>query len=184
LNRRGFEIYRRNFVQAAVFNSKDTMKNEPLQNQLRELAWRRKLTGAERAELRAQPEAQADLELESRLSDALARVPDAPVPSNFTARVLQSIEREEARGARTQSGSWYWRVLVPRIAVAVAVVAFAGLAYQHHESDKRAQLARDVALLARAQSLPSVEALKNFDAIQRMSQTTTRADVELLALLK
>ncbi|MGD0745345.1 MAG: hypothetical protein ABSA45_09335 [Verrucomicrobiota bacterium] len=160
------------------------MKNEPRQNPLRELVWRRKLTGAERAELRAQPEAPADLELESLLSEALARVPDAPVPSNFTARVLQAIEREEARGARTWSWSWYWRVLAPRVAVAVAVVGFAGLAYQHREFDKRAALARDVALLAEARSAPSVEALKNFDAIQRMSQTAPRADDELLALLK
>ena len=160
------------------------MKNEPLQNQLRELAWRRKLTEAERTELRAQPEAQADLELESRLSEALARVPDAPMPSNFTARVLQAIEREEAHAVRTRSWSWYWRVLVPRVAVAVAVVGFAGLAYQHHEFDKRVQLARDIALLAQAQPMPSVEALKNFDAIQRMSQTTPRADDELLALLR
>ncbi len=164
-----------------VFNSKDTMKNEPLQNPLRELAWRRKLTEAERAELRAQPEAQADLELESRLSEALARVPDASVPSNFTARVLQAIEREEARAGRTRSWSWYWRVLVPRVAVAVAVVGFAGLAYQRHELDKRAQLAKDIALLAEAQPVPSVEALKNFDAIERMSQPA-RADEELLAL--
>jgi hypothetical protein len=184
LNRSGFEIFRRNFVQAAVFNSKDTMKNEPFQNQLRELAWRRKLTGAERAGLRAQPEAQADLELESRLSDALAHVPDAPMPSNFTARVLQSIEREAARGARTGSWSWYWRVLAPRAAVAVAVVGFAGLAYQHHEFGERAQLARDVALLAQAQPMPGVEALKNFDAIQRMSQTMPQADDKLLALLQ
>ena len=129
----------------------DTMTDEPLQNQLRELAWRRKLTDAEKAGLRTQPEAQADLELESRLSQALARVPDAPVPSNFTARVLQAVEREEARGARTRGWSWYWRVLIPRAAVAVAVVGFAGLAYQHHQFDKRAQLARDVALLAKAQ---------------------------------
>ncbi len=160
------------------------MKNEPLHNQLRELAWRRKLTDAEKNGLRAQPEAQADLELESRLSEALARVPDAPVPSNFTARVLQAIEREELRGARARSWSWYWRVLVPRAAVAVAVVGFAGVAYQHHEFDKRAQLAKAVALLAEAQPLPSVEALKNFDAIQRMSQTTPQADDKLLALLQ
>ena len=160
------------------------MKNEPLQNQLRELAWRRKLTGSERAGLRTQPEAEADLELESRLSEALARVPDAPMPSNFTARVLQAVEREEASGAPRRSWSWHWRVLVPRVAVAVAVVGFAGLAYQRHEFDKRAELARDVALLADAQPVPSVEALKNFDAIQRMSQTTPRADDELLALLK
>jgi len=160
------------------------MKNEPLPDPLRELIWRRKLTDAEQAELRTQPAVQADLELESRLSEALARVPDAPVPSNFTARVLQAIEREEARGAGMQSWSWYWRVLVPRVAVAVAVVGFVGLAYQHHEFDKRVQLARDVALLAQAQPLPSVEALKNFDAIRRMSQTTPRADDELLALLQ
>jgi len=160
------------------------MKDEPLQNQLRDLAWRRNLTDAEKAGLRAQPEAQADLELESRLSEALARVPDAPVPSNFTTRVLQAVEREETRGARTQGWSWYWRVLVPRVAVVVAVVGFVGLAYQHHQFDKRAQLARDIALLAKAQPLPSVEALKNFDAIQRMSQTTVQPDDKLLALLQ
>jgi len=160
------------------------MKDEPLQNRLRELAWRRKLTEAERKELSSQPEAQADLELESRLSDALARVPDAPVPSNFTARVLQAVEREEARGARTPGWSWYWRVLIPRVAMAAAVVGLAGLAYQQHQLEKRAQLAKDVALLADAQPLPSIEALKNFDAIQRMSQTTPQADDKLLALLQ
>ena len=184
LNRRRFEIFRRNFVRPAVFNSKDMMKNEPLQNHLRELAWRRKLTEAEQAGLRAHPETQADLELESRLSEALARVPDAPVPSNFTARVLQAIEREDARGVPTRGGSWYWRVLVPRVAVAAVVVGFAGLAYQHHEFDRRVALAKDVALLAQAQPVPSIEALKNFDAIQRLSQTPPRADDELLALLK
>jgi len=160
------------------------MKNEPLQNQLRELAWRRKLTEAEKTGLRAQPEAQADLELELRLSEALARVPDAPMPSNFTARVLQAVEREEARGARTRGWSWCWRMLVPRAAVAVAVIGFAGLAYQHHEFGKRVQLARDIALLTQAQPMPSLEALKNFDAIQRMSQITPQADDKLLALLQ
>jgi len=160
------------------------MKNEPLQNQLRELAWRRKLTDGEKDGLRAQPEAQAELELESRLSDALARMPDASLPSNFTARVIQAIEREEAHVAKTQKWSWYWRVLVPRFAVAVAIVGFAGLAYQRHEVGKRAEFARDIALLAQAQPVPSVEVLKNFDAIQRLSQTTPRADDELLALLQ
>jgi len=160
------------------------MKDEPLQNPLRELAWRRKLTDAEKAGLRAQPEAQADLELESRLTEALARVPDAPMPSNFTARVLQAAEREATRGARLPSWSWHWRVLVPRVAVAVAVVGLAGLAYQRHALDQRAEFAKDMVLLAQAQPVPSVEALKNFDAIRRLSQTTPRADDELLALLQ
>lgn len=70
------------------------------------------------------------------------------------------------------------------VALAVAVVGFAGLAYQHHEFDKRAEFAKDIALLAQAQPMPSVETLKNFDAIQRMGQTTPRADDDLLALLQ
>ncbi|MGB7767791.1 MAG: hypothetical protein WBN22_02935 [Verrucomicrobiia bacterium] len=160
------------------------MKSEPIQNLLRELVWRRKLTDAERAELRAQPEAQADWELESRLTEGLARLPDAAVPSNFTARVLQAVEREELPAARKSDGRWWhWPALLPRAAVTAAVAVFAGLAIQHHELNaQRAQLAQSVALMAEAQPLPSVEALKNFNAIQRMSQP--RADEELLALLK
>ena len=41
----------------------DAMKNEPFSNPLRELVWRRKLTDAEKAGLRTDPETQADLEL-------------------------------------------------------------------------------------------------------------------------
>jgi hypothetical protein len=157
------------------------MKDEPLQDPLRELVWRRKLTEAERAGLRVPPETQADLELESLLTEGLARLPDAPMPSNFTARVLQVAEREERR-PRTTGWQWAWRVLVPRLAVGVAVMGIASLTYQRYEFNQRAQLAQNIARAARTQPLPSVEALKNFDAIQRMSQP--RADEELLALLQ
>lgn len=171
-----------NFAGRPVFNLKDKMKNEPIQNLLRELVWRRKLTEAEQAGLREQPETQADLELESRLTEGLARLPDAAVPSNFTARVLQAVERETARRPRPTVWQWSWRVLAPRLAVGVAVIGIAGLTYQRHEFNQRARLARNVALLARTQPMPSVEALKNFDAIQRMSQP--HADEKLLALLQ
>jgi hypothetical protein len=173
--------FRRNFVSIPVFNFKDTMKNEPLQNPLRDLVWRRKLTDANRAELRAQPEARADWELESRLTEGLARLPDAAVPSNFTARALQAVEREEM-GPRARYWRWAWHVLVPRLAVGVAVIGIAGLAYQRHEFNQRARLAKNVALVAVSQPLPSIDALKNFNAIQRMGQP--RADEELLALMQ
>jgi len=171
----------RNFAGEPVFNLKHMMKGEPYQNPLRELVWRRKLSQAERAGLRTPPEAQADWELEFRLTEGLARLPDAVVPTNFTARVLQAVEREETR-PRATGWQWTWRILVPRLAVGVAVLGIAGLSYQHHEFNQRARLARNVALVAAAQPLPSVEALKNFAAIQRMSQP--RADEELLALLQ
>lgn len=125
----------------------------------------------------------ADLKLEARLSQALARLPDAAVPSNFTARVMQAVEAEESRRARRWSFAWNWHALLPRVAVTAAAVLFAGLTLHHHEmNSRRTALARNIALVAGSQPLPSVEALKNFDAIQRMSQP--RADEELLALMQ
>ena len=133
-----------------VFSYKQTMKNDPLQNELREL---------------------------------LSRLPDAAMPSNFTARVLQAVEMEESRPAHKWNFSWNWHALLPRVAVTTAAVLFAGLTFHHHEVyNQRAALAKNVAFVADAQPLPSVDALKNFDAIQRMSQP--RADEELLALLQ
>ena len=159
------------------------MKGEPIQDQLRELVWRRKLTGAEREEPGVSAETRADLELESRLTGILGRLPDAPVPSNFTAQVLQSIEREELQAARRGGRRWWnWRVLVPRTAMAAAVAVIAGLTFEHHEMSVQRHLAQSVAQLAVGQPMPSVEALKNFNAIQRMSQP--HADEELLALLQ
>ena len=148
-------------------------------NQPDESLWRRKLAGAERAGLRAQPER----ELEARLTDALAEIPDLPVSSNFTARVLDAIEFEERQATRAQGGKGRWHFPWPRIAVAAAVLIFAGVSVQRYEANShRLELAKNVAKVA-AQPLPSVDALNNFDAIQRMSQPA-RADTELLAALQ
>ncbi len=158
------------------------MKEEP--KHLRESLWRRKLTEAERAELRTRPEIAADLALESRLSEMLAKMPDAPVSSNFTARLMRSVDLEETRQSRRRSFSWNWHALLPRLAATAALVLVAGLTAHHYElKSQRAALARNVALVAGSQPLPSVEALNNFDAIQRMSQPA-HADEELLALMQ
>ncbi len=161
------------------------MKNDAFLSKLRELNWRRQLTDAEQAELRAyfaaHPEARANWEMESALNATFARLPDAPMPSNFTARVLQAIERE---AARPHGRSWNWRMLVPRIAFAAVVVSFTGVAIHHHETYlQRVALVKSVALATRGQPVPSPEALENFDAIRRMSQPQ-HADNELLALMQ
>jgi anti-sigma factor RsiW len=167
-----------------LFKRRFSIQGKKMKNELpkwRELLWRRKLSDAEQVELRTQPEVSADLEMEIRLSETLARIPNASVPSNFTARVMQAVELEEAKKARLQS--WNWRSLLPRVAFAMVAIGFAGLALHRYELDtRRAALAQGVALVAAAEPLPSVEALKNFDAIRRMSQP--RADEELLALLQ
>jgi hypothetical protein len=153
------------------------MENQP--SNPGEALWRRKLSEAGRNALRAQPE----LELEARLTAALGQIPDAPVPSNFTARVLAAVELDEAAAARSRGWALHWRLLWPRVAAVAAILIFAGAGIQWHESrSQRAALARSVALVA-AQPAPSVDALENLDAIQRMSRPA-RADGELLAALQ
>ena len=164
------------------------MKANELHSKLRESSWRRKLTESEQAGLRAwlaaNPGARADWEMESALNAALTRLPDASVPSNFTARVLQAVEHEEAQPSRGWSWRWDWHTLVPRVAFAAAMVAFAGLAlHQHDIYSQRVALARSVAFVTGGQPAPSPEALENFDAIRRMSQPQ-HADDELLVLMQ
>src|SRR5437867_3577229 len=102
------------------------MNEDPTVTRLREIAWRRPLTGTEQAELRAwlaaHPEARDEWELELALSRVVKKLPDAAVPSNFTARVLAEAQRrdaEEARG-RSRTPAWWWRIFLPRAAVAAA----------------------------------------------------------------
>ena len=121
--------------------------------------------------------------IQNELRGLLSRLPDAPVASNFTARVMQQIDLEESRHLHKLNSIFNWRAFLPRAAVAMALILFAGLTLQHHEANvHRAALAKNVALVAEA-PMPDVDALKNFDAIRRMSQPA-RPDNELLALMK
>lgn len=159
--------------------------NESEHNPLSEKSWR-KLTPAEVAELQTwlakHPEAQADWETELHLTEALNRLPDAPVPSNFTARVLQAVERESAAGSqrRTPFGKWSLRSLLPRTAAAAVVLGAGLLAYHEHTvTERRTQLAQSVKMVP---SLPP-EILQNFDTIRKMG-SPTGPDRELIALMQ
>ena len=118
---------------------------------------------------------------DAALDAALARLPDAALASNFTARVMQAIELEDAKFSRARR--WNWPSLFPRIALATAVIFFTGIIFRQYEfSSHRAVLEKTVAQIS-TQPLPSIDALKNFDAIQRMGQSAS-ADGELLADLQ
>jgi len=163
------------------------MKDNEFHSRLREAGWRRKLTESEqtvwRALLEANPDARADWELELALNTALTRLPDAPVPSNFTVRVLQAVEREEGQ-PHGWRWNWNWHTLLPRVAFAAVVLTFTGLAVHQYEiNSRRTALVKSVALVTEGQAVPSPEALENFDAIRRMSQPQ-HADEELLALMQ
>ncbi|HOX58348.1 MAG TPA: hypothetical protein P5205_14920 [Candidatus Paceibacterota bacterium] len=164
------------------------MTNEPIYNRLRELSWRRKLTAAEEAELRAwlaaHPEARADWEAEAGLEAALRRLPDATVPSNFTARVLQEVEREsKAVPRRPERWTWPWLHWLPKAALAASVVAAGLISYLMVQSAERRRLAESVVAVADVSSLPSPEILLDFDAI-RASAPAPAPDEQLLEVLQ
>ena len=167
------------------------MTNDQVYNQLRELGWKRKLTASEEAKLRewlaANPAEQADWEAEACLTQALGQMPDVPVATNFTARVLQTVEREALAGARRSGAGWRvwqrrWRWL-PRMAFAALVLCAGLFSYHQVQAARRTAFAESVAVFSEVSSLPSPEILRDFDAIYALNQTPP-ADEELLNLLK
>lgn len=126
------------------------------------------------------PGAEADV----RLTDALSRLPEVPVPSNFTARVMNAIDLAEAAEAR-KAGRFQWRILWPRLVGATALFLLAGVLTLHQfgTSHHPVSLAKNMVQVASAPAQPSVEALENWDAIQVMSHPAS-ADGELLAALQ
>ena len=164
------------------------MINDPIYTRLRELSWRRKLTEAEEAELRAwlkaHPEARTDWEAETGLNTALSRLPQVPVASNFTARVLQAVERETvARPLRPRWPVWPRLPWLPKVAFVASMVGTGLVSCLLIQNAERKKLAESVAAVAHVSSLPSPEILKDFDAI-RVSNPSPTPDEQLLAVLQ
>ena len=162
--------------------------NDPKQDKWREASWRRPLTPAEAAELHswlsAHPADAADWEAEIELSQALRQLPEAPVSSNFTARVLaEATHLQSASGRRTRSARPWWLSLVPRMAVATLLVATGLAAYHQHQVARRERIARDLATLPDVAAISDPKVIQDFEAIRRLGQTPP-ADEELIALLK
>lgn len=163
--------------------------NDPLYRELVEMTWQRKLTTAEEAQLQnwltAHPEARADFEAESGLNHLLDQLPKAPkVASNFTALVLQQVERESAAIQRSQGQSAWagWRRLLPRFALAALVLTTGLMLYGNQVSQKR-ELARTTARFSQLVA-KNKDVLEDFEAISKLDQRQPKADMELLALLQ
>lgn len=163
------------------------MKPDPVHQKIRDIAWRRRLTPAEQAELQAwlvaHPEAQAEVELDAALDAALASRATPSVSSNFTARVMQAIETETKRAIRpaVQAKPW-WHRLVPRVAVAALIIAICGLVYRQNLIAKQNELARAAKEIAVAQALSSATVIQDFEVIRSLTPATMIADENLLAL--
>ena len=160
------------------------MKQPEFENLL-QTARERDLTDAELAKLErwlaANPDEQAEWEALDRL---LVALPDAPVASNFTARVMDEVRRAEA-AAPALGQAWWQRLLAPQFrpiqiaAAATLAMVLGGVGYQSHLNQSRAEMAAAVASIA--EITPGF--LADFEAIEAIAQADP-IDEELWAALK
>lgn len=152
-----------------------------------EQVWRRNPAASGRTgpqtRLATDPQARAERALEMALTSMLDRLPPVPIPSNFTSRILQAVEREKADQTLKPAGLRPgWRSWFPRAAFAGLLLGTGGIVYHQIIIGKRLALARDVAAISQSGLWPAPEVLQDFDTIQQINPTPA-ADTELLALL-
>ena len=151
-------------------------------------SWRRDLTSGEKARIQAflaeQPGRAADWERETALNDALNRLPNAPVASNFTSLVMQAVKRESKRMEPQPGEGFGWLVRWLRRpasglawAAALALLAWSGYE-QFHVRPAREQ-AKQLSLIMKTVA-PGAGVFQDFDAIQRLPAAD---DEELYAVL-
>ncbi len=131
--------------------------------------------------LAAQPDARAAWEADRALGRALQSLPDAPVSSNFTARVMQELDLEEARASQKPRG---WRLLWPRLGWAtVAALALTIFGTQQFLNVQRTQFAADAALVSKdIARLP--DAFRDFDVVDSLREIPAASDDGILAALQ
>ncbi len=127
---------------------------------------------------------------EIALTRILGDLPDAPLPPDFTRRVLAATDQ-----AATPASLGPWLLGWPRLprpalgfGLAGLVLLFGGIGFllQQQRAQSRlaisvADLSRQIELVANATDLPAVQVLQDFEAIYHLSQTQPLADEELLA---
>jgi hypothetical protein len=118
------------------------------------------------------------------LNAALAKSPDAPLSSNFTARVMAAIERDEAaqhRSSARPQGHW-WRVFIPRFAVATLVVVCVTLGYRHNTAVHRMELTDAAKQIVEGRALSDLAVIEDFETIRSLNPAEAIVDENLLAM--
>ena len=133
--------------------------------------------------LAAHPDARAAWNTDRALGRVLHSLPDVPVSSNFTARVMQELDKEEARASRRVSRSRGWRLLWPRLGWATAAVALAVFGSQQFLSVHRTRLAADAAFVSKdIARLP--DAFRDFDVVDSLREIPAAGDDGILFALQ
>jgi len=137
------------------------------------------------AYLAAHPAERPGWDEELALNHLLDQVPEVPVSSNFTALLLERVQRENSSPqAKGWPGMGWIRGWIPKLAAAAVVVCVGLLSYEQHQAAARRELARQVSEMARLTRSTPLEVLENFEAIQRLNHVSHDRDRELIAALQ
>jgi hypothetical protein len=154
---------------------------------------RRKMSIGEEAEwqihLADQPEARAQFQEELSLNRALQRLPDIPVSSNFTALVMQAVEREYQHRSRPM----LWRLWADyvafnwgrKLAFGSALLLLGVLSYQQYQLSARRALAMSLSSIESV--LPVEGAVEDFRAaygLRRVPTPSPSEEMDLFAALQ
>jgi anti-sigma factor RsiW len=167
------------------------MMSPPEIEQLMDALRHGRLTAPQQAQLEeylaTQPAQRTTAQEELALNQLLRQLADAPLSSNFTARVVQAARRMDGPGARPERPLWIQLLFtrwVPRAAVAAIALSAGVLTYQQHQLAERRELAQGLAKISQLATETPVEFLQNFEAIQRLNQAPHDRDRELIAALQ
>ena len=137
--------------------------------------------------LNEHPEDRGLWEDEELLSGALADLPDAEVPLNFMSQVWRQIDAEpEVVAKPINVACWLdaLRTLLPKLSWACAVLVLAAVLWRREAVRERVETAESLVPVAEVAQLPSVEVLRDFDAIRTLGEPMVGGDLELLAVLE
>ena len=152
--------------------------------------WIRELTDSEQARLEglfaSVPALRERWEEDIAVLDGVGALPDVHVSSNFTHQVMTSLARRVGEDVGVKAPvaevTWMERLgFLPKLGMGLALVlAVFGSFLQYKEGDS-AKLVESLAIVTESDTVPSVEELQHFEAIQMLAQVPMDVDWELIA---
>lgn len=152
--------------------------------------WIRELNESEQTGLEklflGHPALREQWEEDIALLEAVDALPNAPVSSNFTHQVMTSLARRVGEDVGTKKEATELTLMqrlgfVPRLGIGFALgLALFGSFLQYKKGDS-AKLVESLAAVTESDTVPSLEELQHFDAIQMLAQVPVDVDWELIA---
>ena len=135
---------------------------KPEFQQIIEQTWKK--SGAQPIARHLTPAERAQLAEETALTQLISSQPKTPVSTNFTALVLKEAQRKKTR--HSKRSSWF---KLPRIAFGFATIAIAAAVSLQYTSQKRAS---EIATVSSLATMPKMEWLRDYEAINRLNALT------------